>query len=82
MKILIDTHILIWVLTDEKRKLSPLEIQAIENTKNEVFVSIVSLWEIGIKSGLGRLNLKTSLNLFFELVKKQISRFFKLLKQK
>ncbi len=70
MKILIDTHILIWVLTDEKQKLSSLEIEAIENTENQVFVSIVSLWEIGIKNSLGRLNLKRNLDLFFELVAK------------
>jgi PIN domain nuclease of toxin-antitoxin system len=45
MKLLIDTHILHWWLTDDA-KLSEDARQYILNPDNEVFVSHASLWEI------------------------------------
>ena len=56
MKYLLDTHILLWFLTDDK-KLSRRARQLIESSSNESFLSIVSLWEIAIKTGLGKLDL-------------------------
>ncbi len=49
---LLDTHALLWWLDDDKR-LGPKARQAI--VAGEVFVSIVSLWEIALKHGLGKL---------------------------
>jgi PIN domain nuclease of toxin-antitoxin system len=59
MKLLIDTHILLWWLTDDA-KLSESARQCILNPDNEVFVSHASLWEIQIKAMAGKLtaNLK------------------------
>ncbi|MCA1599041.1 MAG: type II toxin-antitoxin system VapC family toxin [Chloroflexi bacterium] len=54
MRLLLDTHILLWWLNDDPR----LSIQAdalIADQANEVFVSPLSLWEIAIKSRLGKL---------------------------
>lgn len=48
MKILLDTHILLWVLTDDP-KLSIKARTLIENEDNEIFYSIVTPWEIEIK---------------------------------
>ena len=48
MKVLLDTHILLWALSDDSR----LPVKArklIENPDNEIFYSVVSAWEIEIK---------------------------------
>ncbi len=50
MKLLLDTHILLWVLADTK-KLTQTAIDKIYKA-NTVFFSPVNLWEIGIKSSI------------------------------
>jgi PIN domain nuclease of toxin-antitoxin system len=57
MRVLIDTHALLWYLQGDAN-LSNLALTTIEDKDNDVFVSIVSLWEIAIKSGLGKLELQ------------------------
>ena len=56
MKYLLDTHTLLWFLAGDE-KLSRKARQLIDDPGNEKFLSIVSLWEIAIKTGLGKLNL-------------------------
>lgn len=56
MRLLIDTHILIWFLEGNKL-LSKSRRQVIANPQNDVFVSISSLWEMAIKISLGKLTL-------------------------
>lgn len=53
MTILIDTHILIWILSDQKRIKSPIR-DRIQDPTQDIAISIVSLWEIAIKSSLGK----------------------------
>ena len=48
MKILLDTHIALWALTDTA-KLSEEVIHMLESEKNEVYYSTASVWEIAIK---------------------------------
>ena len=55
MKILIDTHILLWFLEDDRR-LSRENHNKILKAE-AVFVSIASLWECAIKINIERLNL-------------------------
>jgi PIN domain nuclease of toxin-antitoxin system len=55
MKLLLDTHILLWWLDDDK-KLSEFGRQFIQNPDNDVYVSHASLWEIQIKNMSGKLN--------------------------
>lgn len=50
--LLLDTHALLWWLDDDKR-LGP-EARRLIMT-GDVFVSVVSLWEIALKHGLGKL---------------------------
>jgi PIN domain nuclease of toxin-antitoxin system len=57
MRLLIDTHALLWYLQGDA-SLSNLAMNAIENKDNDVSVSIVSLWEIAIKLGLGKLEIQ------------------------
>lgn len=54
MKLLIDTHILLWAVADAA-KLSEAARQALKTTSNEVFVSAASIWEIAIKRAVGKL---------------------------
>jgi PIN domain nuclease of toxin-antitoxin system len=53
MRILLDTQILLWLLITPER-VSPSVIAEVENTENDVLFSAVSIWEIAIKSALGR----------------------------
>ncbi len=57
MKLLLDTHVLLWWLADDDQ-LSPRARHAIADTANPVFISAVSGWEISIKRKLGRLDLE------------------------
>ena len=56
MKVLLDTHILLWSATEPDR-LSLDARTALEDGANEVLVSIISAWEIAIKQSLGKLEL-------------------------
>ncbi|MBL0162708.1 MAG: type II toxin-antitoxin system VapC family toxin [Xanthomonadales bacterium] len=53
MKLLLDTHLLLWVAGQSKR-LPPTARKLILDTTNQPVFSAASLWEIAIKSGLGR----------------------------
>ena len=59
MKLLLDTHIFLWYITADAR-LPVLFRDAIREPKNEVFLSVVSLWETIIKYNLGKLPLPQS----------------------
>jgi PIN domain nuclease of toxin-antitoxin system len=54
VKLLLDTHALIWMAADPER-LSPRAATAITDPGNDVFVSAVSGWEIAIKRARGKL---------------------------
>jgi PIN domain nuclease of toxin-antitoxin system len=56
MKLLLDTHIFLWYITADLRL--PKDFRdAIREPKNEVFLSVASLWEAIIKYNLGKLPL-------------------------
>ena len=59
MKLLLDTHIFLWYITADAR-LPALFRDAIREPKNEVFLSVISLWEAIIKYNLGKLPLPQS----------------------
>lgn len=54
MRLLLDTCTLLWFLRDDA-ELSERAASAIEDPTSEVFVSVVSIWEIAIKAGLGKI---------------------------
>ena len=54
MRLLLDTSIVLWVAADSP-KLSDAARREIENAE-VVFVSAMTLWEMAIKSGLGKLD--------------------------
>jgi PIN domain nuclease of toxin-antitoxin system len=55
VKLLLDTHVLLWVRGDPDRLKSDTR-GILADPANEVFVSVVSLWELLIKSRVGKLN--------------------------
>ena len=54
MRMLLDTCAMLWFLRNDE-ELSESAAVAIEDPTNEVFVSVVSIWEIAIKAGLGKI---------------------------
>lgn len=65
MKLLLDTHTLLW-WHDHPEKLFSDARTAIKSRGNEVFIRVVSAWEIQIKSQLNRLILPRGLTEIFE----------------
>jgi PIN domain nuclease of toxin-antitoxin system len=53
MKLLLDTHVLLWAAWQPDR-LPAAARTLLENPENELIFSSASLWEIAIKCGLGR----------------------------
>ena len=56
MRVLLDTQAWIWMLMAPER-FSLESLRIVEDSKNELVLSAASAWEIGIKHGLGRLEL-------------------------
>ncbi len=54
MNLLLDTHAFMWFINGDK-SLSANAKNAIEDRGNDGYVSIASLWEMAIKSSLGKL---------------------------
>ena len=67
MRYILDTHTLIWFGNNDSL-LSDPAFAIIEKDANECYISISSLWEMTIKSGLGKLELKLDLNGFEQLL--------------
>ena len=55
MRLLLDTHVFLWLLTEPER--TGEHRQLVEDPRTELLVSAVVSWEIAIKYGLGRLPL-------------------------
>jgi len=56
-KYLLDTHTLIWAVVDDD-KLSKPVLKILQDNDSQLFVSAVSLWEIAVKHGKGKLDLE------------------------
>jgi len=56
LRLLLDTHVLLWWLGDDRRLKTP-ERRAIADRDSLVYVSAATVWEIAIKKGLGRLDI-------------------------
>lgn len=53
MKLLLDTHLLLWIV-DQYERLSAQARRLIIDPDNEVWFSTASIWEVAIKYGRGR----------------------------
>ena len=66
--ILLDTHVWLWLLHDPSN-LSPAAQAAIEieEPRNGLLVSAISVWEIAVKSSLGKLSLPLPISQWYAL---------------
>jgi PIN domain nuclease of toxin-antitoxin system len=62
MKLLLDTHLLLWAAGDPGRLSGPA-LALIDDSANELIFSAASLWEIAIKRRLGREDFRVDLPL-------------------
>lgn len=56
MKVLLDTHVWLWLQTEPER-LSQGSLDLLADPANELLLSAASAWEIAVKVGLGKLHL-------------------------
>lgn len=57
MKLLLDTHLLLWA-ANEPERLSAKAKAYFEDAQHELLFSAASIWELAIKSSLGRVDFK------------------------
>lgn len=69
MKMLLDTHIILWALADTA-KLSEDILKLIESKDNEVFYSVASVWEVAIKYKIRPEQMPVSEKVFVDLCQK------------
>ncbi|MCT7965987.1 type II toxin-antitoxin system VapC family toxin [Laspinema sp. D1] len=65
MKVLLDTHTFIW-WDSQPEQLSSDMVEFLTKPDTEKFVSVISLWEIQIKSQLGKLTLNQPLENIYQ----------------
>lgn len=70
MKILLDTHVFLWFISGDER-LSPKLLEMLRDPENEVFLSVVSVWEAIIKYQLGKLPLPEPPEIFLPRQREQ-----------
>jgi PIN domain nuclease of toxin-antitoxin system len=65
MKLLLDTHAFLWYISRDPR-LPHYAYDAIRDKSNEVYLSVVSVWEILVKFQIGKLPLPSPADEFIE----------------
>ena len=65
MRYLLDTHTLLWITTDDP-KLSTKTKEIYLDAENSIFFSMASIWELAIKSSIGKLTFNKTLDEFIE----------------
>jgi len=65
MKLLLDTHAFLWYISNDAR-LPEHAYDAIRDKSNEVYLSVVSVWEILVKNQIGKLALPAPADEFIE----------------
>ena len=65
MKLLLDTCCWLWWLSDQE-KLSEQQLNAIVDRRNQLFLSVATIWEISIKVNDKKLTIPQSLNKLIE----------------
>lgn len=64
-RFLLDTHTFLW-MASEPHRLSPMAREVIDSTESQLILSVASVWELAIKSSLGKLELPSSVGSFVE----------------
>jgi len=66
VKALLDTHVFLWWVTDDRR-LSARACEVIADPAVDLFLSAASVWEIAIKTALGKLHFDVEMERFIPL---------------
>ena len=70
MRVLVDTHCWLWALA-RPEALNAEAAALLSNDETEVVFSAASVWEIAIKSALGKLRVTTSEDSLFDIIEHQ-----------
>ena len=65
MKYIVDTHALIWIVTEDSRLSNKAKKIYLDN-KNDIYLSMASVWELAIKSSLKKISLGMPLEEFVD----------------
>jgi PIN domain nuclease of toxin-antitoxin system len=65
VNLLLDSHTLLWLM-EANANLSETAKGLISDPTNRLYLSMASIWEIGIKSGIGKLGLSVPYQLFLD----------------
>lgn len=65
MRILVDTHVFVWYVQNNER-LPKSIVSLINDGRNDILLSVVSVWEMAIKQSTGKLNLGSPYASFIE----------------
>lgn len=66
MRLLLDTHVILWLM-EANPKLSTELVGKLRDFDNELLISMASIWEISIKSSIGKMKLRVPFHLFLEI---------------
>lgn len=64
MQLLLDTHIFLWYILGDTQLNSKIRL-LLQDPANQLFLSIASIWEVGIKVSTGKLALSEPLEAYF-----------------
>ena len=64
MKLLLDTHLFLWYIMGDKR-IPPRLLSMLRDPSNQVYLSVVSVWEASIKFHLGKMPLPEPPEVYF-----------------
>ncbi|MCL2064965.1 MAG: type II toxin-antitoxin system VapC family toxin [Candidatus Cloacimonetes bacterium] len=68
MKYLIDTNVLIWYIENQP-EIDDTVLDIIDNLENKIFVSVVSIWEIALKTSKNKLFLGINIDELYKIIK-------------
>lgn len=57
-RLLLDTNVVVWLLLGDRESVSSVARDALEDERNALSISAVSVWEIAIKRSLGKLTIE------------------------
>ncbi len=66
MNYILDTHIFLWIITNNLDKMSNKQIDVIKNTENNLYLSSASIWEMMIKCSIKKLHIPNPQEVFIK----------------
>jgi PIN domain nuclease of toxin-antitoxin system len=70
--VLLDTSVFLWCISGQRAKLSAAALRIVEDININLWLSSVSLWEIAVKVGVGKLDLPNNA----EFYRTQMAEFY------